>query len=104
MRFDREHYFENEWERVRKSPERRQLFLDACEEFRQAIRRLESGEVRGLPPFPAHLRVHHIANGIWSMTWAGDGRATWRYGDSEWVGEVLIWWRRIGGHEIYNDP
>jgi hypothetical protein len=38
------------------------------------------------------------------MTWAGDGRATFRYADSGEFRRAHIAWRRIGGHEIYNDP
>ncbi len=58
-------------------------------------------------PWPKSLRVKDVegAPGIWEMTWsfAGpDGRATF-----EWItidGEQAVRWRRVGGHEILNDP
>ncbi len=61
------------------------------------------------PAFPRAF-YHVTARGNarepnWEMTWsfAGpDGRATF-----EWItidGEQAVRWRRVGGHEILNDP
>ena len=65
------------------------------------------GELQTPPAWPKSLRVRDVegASGIWEMTWsfAGpDGRATF-----EWItieGEQAVRWRRVGGHEIFNDP
>ncbi len=42
--------------------------------------------------------------GIWSLTWADDGRATFSYGDEIVPGQRHIIWRRIGTHDIYARP
>jgi hypothetical protein len=36
--------------------------------------------------------------------WAPDGRATFEYGEPIRPGERHVIWRRIGGHEILDDP
>ncbi|HWY18304.1 MAG TPA: hypothetical protein VNY27_06280 [Solirubrobacteraceae bacterium] len=38
------------------------------------------------------------------MTWAADGRATFRYGLEVLPGEPHIVWLRIGKHAILDDP
>ncbi|MGA2319856.1 MAG: hypothetical protein ABSG95_03820 [Solirubrobacteraceae bacterium] len=38
------------------------------------------------------------------MTWAADGRATFRYGEEIVAGEPHIVWLRIGKHAILDDP
>jgi mRNA-degrading endonuclease YafQ of YafQ-DinJ toxin-antitoxin module len=50
------------------------------------------------------LRVHKLANTeIWSLTWAKDGRALFRYGTQVAAGETHIIWEAIGTHaEVYN--
>jgi len=56
--------------------------------------------------FRRGLRVKRVQgySGVWEMTWAPDGRATWEYGDEVYPGEPHIIWRRIGGHEIFAQP
>jgi len=44
------------------------------------------------------------ARGVWEITWAPDGRATFEYGDELHPGEPHIRWRRIGGHDILQEP
>ena len=40
---------------------------------------------------------------IWSLTWAKDGRALFRYGSEVTEGETHIVWEAIGAHaEVYN--
>lgn len=58
-------------------------------------------------PWPASLRVKRVGSalGIWEITWSfsgPDGRATFE--DVEAAAEILIRWRRIGGHEIFREP
>jgi hypothetical protein len=73
--------------------------------FRRAVRRLaediDRGEIR------SSLRVKPMVDhpGIWEMTWEGaDGRATFRYGPEHIPGKRHVIWRRIGGHEIFQEP
>ncbi|WP_239342486.1 hypothetical protein [Frankia sp. CiP3] len=42
--------------------------------------------------------------GVFEMTWAGDGRALFRYGESEKDGEAHIVWLRVGTHDIFDRP
>jgi hypothetical protein len=54
--------------------------------------------------FSPEPRVHKLVNTeIWSLTWAEDGRALFRFGDEVEPGEAHIVWEAIGGHaEVYN--
>lgn len=60
---------------------------------------LESGSFR------RGLRVKGIQGhpGIFEMTWAPDGRATWEYGPEQVPGKRHVIWRRLGTHDIF-DP
>ena len=42
--------------------------------------------------------------GVWELSWAPDGRATFHYGDEVVPGEAHVVWRRIGSDEIYREP
>lgn len=55
---------------------------------------------------PPNLRVKRVQGhqGIWELTWAADGRATFEYGDEQLRGEPHVCWRRIGSHSILSDP
>ena len=52
------------------------------------------------------LRVKRVQGepGVWEMTWAADGRATFSYGDEVIAGHPHIIWRRIGTHDIFCRP
>lgn len=52
------------------------------------------------------LRVKGVQGheGIFEMTWAPDGRATFCYGEPLAPGETYIIWRRIGDHCILAQP
>lgn len=58
------------------------------------------------PVFPVALRVHRVqgASGVWEITFAPDGRATFEYGDRVIAGEPHVIWRRIGRHEVLAEP
>jgi hypothetical protein len=88
--------FWRDWDRL--SPEDQRAFLAAVEKFVQDLR---AG--RGLRK---GLRVKGVqaARGIYELTWAGDGRATFQFGSAVVDGEAHIIWRRIGGHEILSKP
>ena len=40
------------------------------------------------------------APGMFELTWANDGRATFSYGESRSEGEAHIVWHRVGTHDI----
>ncbi len=52
------------------------------------------------------LRVKGVqgASGVYEMTFAPDGRATFSYGDEVRPGEAHIVWRRVGTHDIFKRP
>lgn len=56
--------------------------------------------------FRRGLRVKAIqgAPGIFEMTWAPNGRATFQYGEERRPGEPHVIWRRIGTHGIFGRP
>ncbi|HEV2237757.1 MAG TPA: hypothetical protein VGR57_13950 [Ktedonobacterales bacterium] len=69
--------------------------------FKKMVADLKAGS-----GFRKGLRIKGVQgqSGIFEMTWAPDGRATFSYGTSPRVGDVHIIWRRIGGHEIFQYP
>jgi hypothetical protein len=79
--------------------EQRRAFLVARDELVQGLRERP-------PTFAAGLRVKRVqgAHAVWEMTWAADGRATFRYGEEIVPGEAHIVWLRIGKHAILDDP
>lgn len=89
-------------------PEFRRDYARLTDEEKKALRLavkklvvdLRRGQIR------AGLRVKAVQGyeGIYEMTWAGDGRATFDYGSSKVPGEPHIRWRRIGGHDILKNP
>ncbi|HEX3733011.1 MAG TPA: hypothetical protein VHU91_08845 [Mycobacteriales bacterium] len=86
--------FQRQWEK---------LDADQREAFRQAlavfVANLKSGE-----DFNLRLRIHKLVNTeLWSLSWAKDGRAVFRYGKRISSGETHIIWEAIGTHaEAYN--
>ena len=52
--------------------------------------------------FRPGLRVKGVqaAVGVFEMTWADDGRATFDYGPAVHQGETHVAWRRVGTHDI----
>ena len=80
------------------SPEERGLFREAVENF---VHDLEADH-----SFRAGLRIKGVkgAPGVFEMTWADDGRATFEYGQEIIEGKPHIIWRRIGGHGIFRSP
>lgn len=56
--------------------------------------------------FRAGLRVKAIegADGVYEMTWAPNGRATFQYGEEQRAGQPHVIWRRVGTHAIFQRP
>lgn len=78
-------------------PEERILYLLAVRKFVQDLRTRR---------FRKGLRVKALRGheGIFEMTWAPDGRATFEYGPEVRAGDPHIIWRRVGGHDIFSNP
>ena len=79
----------------RLSPAQKAAFLTAIVQF---VEDLQSGG-----PFRNGLRVKGTT-GIFEMTWAPDGRATFEYGESVRPREPHVIWRRVGTHGIFRQP
>ncbi|MBM7790050.1 hypothetical protein JOD67_006730 [Tenggerimyces flavus] len=60
----------------------------------------------GTGQFTPRLRVKRVQGtaGVWEMTWAPDGRATFEFGRGPHPGVPHVIWRRIGTHEIFSNP
>ena len=56
--------------------------------------------------FRKGLRVKGIqgAEGMFEMTWAKDGRATFEYGPEIHPNTPHVIWRRCGNHSIFKNP
>jgi len=93
--YERFSEFDREWSRL-PSPQR-ELFKVAVKKFRADL---------AAAKFRKGLRVKRVQGhpGIFEMTFAPDGRATWQCGDEVIDGEPHIIWRRIGTHDIFNRP
>ncbi|MDP4013494.1 MAG: hypothetical protein U0990_06075 [Candidatus Nanopelagicales bacterium] len=95
--------FSEDWRRL--SNAHREMFLQAIPDFSEA----RDGFFADPAQFkwPQRLRVSRLqgVHGVWEMTWsfAGpDGRATFDFIQLE--GDLVLRWRRIGGHAIYRKP
>jgi hypothetical protein len=90
--------FWDDWQHLR--PEQKEQFHKARRKF---VFDLRTGK-----GFRASLRVKRVERGkaerVYEITWAPDGRATFQYGAEVVPGEQHIIWRRIGGHEILDEP
>lgn len=58
------------------------------------------------PSFPPELRVKRVqgVRGVWELTFAPDGRATFGYGPPRLGGNPHVVWRRVGTHDVLRDP
>ena len=72
--------------------------------FRAAIAKFVADSRTGR--FQKGLRVKGVqgAAGIFEMTWAPDGRATFQNGASVREGLPHIIWRRVGRHSVLDRP
>lgn len=88
--------FRSDFEQL--TPEQQAAFLAAVAHF---VEDLQAGR-----PFRKGLRVKGVqgARGVFEMTWAPDGRATFSHGDEVRRGTPHVIWRRVGTHEVFGRP
>ena len=86
--------FDRDWRRLRTAERDR---------YRVAFRKFDDDLTLGR--FRPGLRVKGVqgAPGVFEMTFAPDGRATFEYGQSQSAGPHVIW-RRVGSHAILAAP
>jgi len=79
------------------TPEEKAKFRSAVAAFVADIKRRR---------FRKGLRVKGVqgAEGIFEMTWAKNGRATFQYGPEARPGEPHVIWRRCGTHLVFRKP
>lgn len=81
---------------------------DEVERFKAVVAEKFVPALMDDPPyeFPHGVRVKGVkgAPGVFEMRWAPDGRATFQYGEPVNSGQPHVIWRRIGSHDIYEDP
>ncbi len=94
--YDKTAPFLNDWDDL--SSSERELFRIAVRKF--------VADLRAGKGFRKGLRVRRVQDspGVYEMTWAPDGRATFEYGPPVRPGDVHIRWRRCGTHAIFQDP
>lgn len=96
--YDKWPSFLRDWDRLTTAQKER--FMEAVAEM--------VADLKAHRPFGPGLRVTRVqkakAEGVWEMTWAPNGRATFMYGPEQQPGETHIVWRRIGGHDIFDNP
>ncbi|WP_030222936.1 hypothetical protein [Streptomyces bikiniensis] len=70
--------------------------------FRRAVLNGFVPDLRTGRPFHPGLRIKGVrsAPGVYELTWAPDGRATWSYGRARIARDRHIVWRRIRTHDI----
>lgn len=73
--------------------------------FQVTVRKFVADLKRG-GGFRAGLRMRRVVGhpGVYELTWAPDGRATFVFGDPVREGDLHVVWRRIGDHSIFDDP
>lgn len=74
--------------------------------FREAPVQSSLTSPMGAQSFHPRLRVKRVQGhrGVWEMTWAPDGRATFEYGAEVRLGEAHVIWRRVGTHSVSRRP
>ena len=80
--------------------EQRERFLAVLRLFVDDLAAIEAGE---RSTFRRSLRIkgYQGAPGVMELTWDGDGRALWRFGDPVEDGLRHVQWLRVGTHDIF---
>jgi hypothetical protein len=103
VRFEVADTFRNDWKRIDRNARdlfsklTKEQFSPACDVW------VEDPSTK----WPGSLRVKPLKGhaGLWEMTWSfssPDGRATFQFVKRE--GILVVRWRRIGDHGIYDRP
>lgn len=102
--FSADDRFWNEYAALSKDDQH--LFREARDVFISCLKAWEAAGCSGLPQFPRSLGVKGMVGrpSIREFAWASDGRCTWEYGAPHQPGKCHVHWRRLGTHQIYNDP
>ena len=81
------------------------LDRDSQAAFLAAVAQFVADLAAGRSPRPG-LRVKGVRghSGVFEMSWAEDGRATFACGDERIQGQPHIVWRRVGTHAIFRRP
>lgn len=99
--YDPSELFQRDWDRLTKAEQK--FFRVAVDKLIADLRDMEAGRRSS---FRRGLGVKGVqgAPGVFEMRWAGDGRATFSWGEEKLPGHRHIIWRRCGGHEIFDRP
>ena len=99
--YERADRFRQDWARL--TEDERADFRKIRARFIADLREMEAGRRSRFRP---GLRVKGVQGwpGVFEMTWADDGRATFEWGDQKLPGHRHVIWRRCGGHEIFKNP
>ena len=81
------------------------LTREQREAFREALRKLVEDLEKG-KRFRRSLRIKGVrgAEGVFEMTWAPNGRATFQFGNPVTAEEPHVVWRRCGTHDVFDAP
>jgi hypothetical protein len=84
--------FNRDYERL--TAEERRAFKAAVKKF--------VADLQGGQGFRKGLRVKGVQGspGVYELTWADNGRATFSYGESIRENEPHVVWRRVGTHDV----
>ena len=98
--YDIETAFSRDWKGL--SAAQKQDFHVAYRQLKADIAAANSRPIQ----FHPSLRIKGVQgrSGVFEMTWAPDGRATFEFGPEQRSGKVHIVWRRIGTHDILSRP
>ena len=93
--------FRRDWSRLTET--KKEHLRDARNNLVDDLKEMEAGR---RSRFRRSLGVKGVrgAPGVFEMRWAGDGRATFSWGEEKLPGHRHIIWRRCGGHEIFDRP
>ena len=88
--------FDEDWARLAQPQRQRFLVAKNC----------MVADLRAQRGFRPGLRVKRVQgeDGVWEMTFAPDGRATFEYGPEVHPGEPHVIWRRVGTHGVLDLP
>jgi len=85
-------------------PDHRRLSGEQRKAFAVAVGKLVEGLERGSIRKGLRVKGVQTAPGIFELTWAPDGRATFEFGEPVREDDPHIIWRRIGTHNVLDRP